>query len=386
LTDHPNRTGAEGRLFVEIRDCSRILARRRRVTVALLFLGAVTASLSSGVAHAAQAGATPAAPLAPNMTRLTPDLAVGLPAALVLALMLVLLLDGRDTSLGTPATLAVELDLIGGPPLLGAIPQDRRVSRREVAVAEPDGARAAGYRMLRTNLQSVLADRVPKVLAVTSALPGEGRTGTALNLAAALSENGARVCLVDADLRRPCVADTLGLPRHTGLTTVLIGRAGLEDVLQRQDAFAVLTSGPRPADPGALLGTEVMRRTMLELAERFDHVVVDTGPLLGAPDAAVLAPAVDGYLLVVHAGRTTRSELSRSVRALQRTGAVLTGTVLNRSRRRGDARSYHSWRQARAATIPSRRRRPTAARPLTPPCGPTTHTTAPLTTKESAKS
>lgn len=323
-----------------------------------------------------------AVPSAPYLPRMLPDVVTGLLTGLVLGLMLALLLDGANSSvLGTTDAVAVELELIGGPPLLGSIPKDRRALQRPVAVAaDPDGPLAVAFRGVRTSLLSLPSDRRPRVLAVTSALLGEGKTTTAVNLATALGESGASVCLVDADLRRPRVADTLGLVHNAGLTTVLIGQARLNDVLQSMGPFAVLTSGPLPAHPAELLGTEVMRRTMRELAESFDHVVVDTGPLLPVADAIALAPAVDGYLLVVRAKRTTRGDLSRSVRALKHTGTTLTGTVLNRALRRTEGRSLDDRQAARP--IPSQRQRRPVTWPLSPPCGPTTHTTAPIPASE----
>jgi Mrp family chromosome partitioning ATPase len=122
-----------------------------------------------------------------------------------------------------------------------------------------------------------------------------------------------------------------------------------------------------------------MRRVLRDLAERFDHVVVDTGPLLPVADAAALAPAVDAYLLVVRAHRTTWRELARAVRILGYTGATSAGTVLNRATRGGTARSYHRGVPAQA-TLPSPRRDGPVAQLLTVPCAPTTHTTVPIPT------
>lgn len=323
-------------------------------------------------------------PSAPYLPRLLLDVAIGLLAGLVLGLMLALLADGSDATLRSADALATELDIIGGPPLLGTIPKDGRVARRPVAVVtDPHGLRAEGYRRLRTNLRLIPSGRSTNVLAVTSALPGEGKTSTAVNLAAALAENGESVCLVDADLRRARVADTLGLSHHVGLTTVLFGQTVLDDALQRLGGFTVLASGPLPPNPTELLGAEAMRRMLRELAGRFDHVLVDTGPVLPVADAAVLASAVDGYLLVVRARRTTRRELARSVRALKHTGTALTGTVLNRASGRGEWTSYRYRRPARPV-LPSPRRYRPVLQLLAPPCGPTTHTTAPFFRTESA--
>ena len=156
--------------------------------------------------------------------------------------------------------------------MLGLVPFDKRTPRSPIAFrSDPHSARSEAYRQLRTNLQFVDVDNPPRIIAVTSAIPGEGKTTTAINLAAALAEAGARVCLVEADLRRPSIAKALGLVGDVGFTTVVIGKAPVETVLQNAGRnLAVLTSGPIPPNPSELLISQHARQVIAELARNVD--------------------------------------------------------------------------------------------------------------------
>ncbi|TDT94050.1 capsular exopolysaccharide synthesis family protein [Streptomyces sp. 846.5] len=280
----------------------------------------------------------PDAPFSPHTTL---NLALGLLAGLTLGIGLSVLLESLDTSVRNSQALSEFLAGIAGPAVLCSIAYDPQAPRNPLATREDlHGRRAEGFRRLRTNLHFANVDRQTKVIAVTSALPDEGKTSVAVNLAAALAESGASVCLVDADLRRPSIARTLGLVRDAGLTTVLIGIAKIHEVLQGTPSFAVLTSGAVPPNPTELLSTEQLRATLRALAEEFDHVVVDTGPVLPVADASVIAPAVDGYLLVVRAQRTTRGQVTDAIRSLERVGTPLLGVVLNRAPLKGEGGTY----------------------------------------------
>jgi non-specific protein-tyrosine kinase len=249
--------------------------------------------------------------------------------------------EALDTSVRSSHALSGLLAGINGPPVLGTIPFDPRITRRPVASRDDThGGRAEGFRRLRTNLQFVDVDRPPKVIAVTSALSGEGKTNVAINLAATLAEDGESVCLVDTDLRQPTAARLLGLVRDAGLTTVLIGQAQVDDVLQSAGSFSVLTSGRIPPNPTELLGTEHMRDLLATLARQYDHVVLDTSPVLPVADTSVIGPAVDGYLLVVRAGRTTRHQIADAVRTIQQVKTPLIGTTLNGAATKGDSYGY----------------------------------------------
>ena len=133
-------------------------------------------------------------------------------------------------------------------------------------------------------------------MVISSSVSAEGKTTTAINLAAALADGGLRTLLIDADLRRPSVAEYLGLEGRAGLTTVLIGKAELDDVVQQQGdrGLFIVTSGPIPPNPSEILGSEGMKALMAAATKAYDIVIVDSPPLLPVTDAAVLSRLADG--------------------------------------------------------------------------------------------
>ncbi|OLR92120.1 polysaccharide biosynthesis tyrosine autokinase [Actinokineospora bangkokensis] len=215
--------------------------------------------------------------------------------------------------------------------VLGEIPFDRQAGDNPTLVRQSQGFRAEAFRTLRTNLQFVDAVGHLDSLVVTSSIPQEGKSTTAINLALACVDNGLSVCLVDADLRRPQVARYLGLFDTVGLTTVLLGRIDVEDALQEWGSgeLSVLTAGETPPNPSELLGTRTMAEVVDTLRARFDLVVIDAPPLLPVTDAVLLSAHVGGALMVAGTGKVKREELRRSLRMLDTAGARLLGVVLN---------------------------------------------------------
>ncbi|MFG2332764.1 polysaccharide biosynthesis tyrosine autokinase [Streptomyces sp. NPDC048604] len=295
------------------------------------------------VVDVAEDGVTPPAPVSPVTLGVTQravpptepvsprtvlNLAVGLFGGLLLGVALAALREALDTTFKTGETLSEATAL----PLLAGIPYDSDAPDHPVALDEAgNSARAEAFRRLRTNLQfaQVGQDR-PRIIAVTSSLPGEGKTNTAANLAVSLARAGISTCLVDADLRRPCIASTLGLVRDAGLTTVLIGHASVREMMQQGPAgLAVLTSGPIPPNPTELLASAQMREVLQELAGAFEVVIVDTAPLLPVADTVGLAPLTQGTLLVVRASKTTREQVRNAVDSLRKVGARPLGAVFN---------------------------------------------------------
>ncbi|WP_375504110.1 polysaccharide biosynthesis tyrosine autokinase [uncultured Jatrophihabitans sp.] len=229
-----------------------------------------------------------------------------------------------------------------GVPTMGFIPFDKRTSTSPIAFrGDPNSARSEAYRQIRTNLQFVDVDNPPKIISVTSAMPGEGKSTTSLNLAAALAEAGSRVCLIEADLRRPSLSRVLGLVGDVGFTTALIGKTPVEEVLQNAGQnLAVLTSGPIPPNPSELLITAHAREIIQEVARHVDFVVIDTPPLLPVTDGATVATLADATLLVCRGGKTTHEQAERSVDALEKVGRRPVGVVLNAVTRGRGSYSY----------------------------------------------
>jgi succinoglycan biosynthesis transport protein ExoP len=266
-------------------------------------------------------------PLEPSSTGLPLTLAIGLVLGLAAGVGVALLRTSLDTSVRS----AEQLRRATSAPPLGTIVADPGATTRPLIVHDdPQSPRSEAFRQLRTNLQFVDVDKPPQIVVVTSALPGEGKTTTVANLAVAIGSAGRRVLVVEADLRRPALADAFGLDRAAGLTTVLTGRAELDEVIQPWGGVVhVLASGPLPPNPSELLASRHARELLEALRERYDLVLIDTPPLLPVTDAAAVAPSTDGVLLVCRYGRTREHQVSAAAAALRSVSVPLLGGVLN---------------------------------------------------------
>lgn len=228
--------------------------------------------------------------------------------------------------------------------VLGGIVFDPKAQERPLIVhVDPRSPRAESFRTLRTNLQYLDVGRTDRSFVITSSIESEGKSTTGANLAIALADTGARVLIVDADLRRPKVADYMGLEGAVGLTDVLIGRAELEDVIQPwgKHQLFVLPAGHVPPNPSELLGSARMHHFIAEFNRAFDVVIYDAPPLLPVTDAAILAKGVGGAIVVVAAGRTHKNQLKGALAALENVGASVSGLVLTMLPTKGpDAYGY----------------------------------------------
>ncbi|SCF15554.1 polysaccharide biosynthesis tyrosine autokinase [Micromonospora chokoriensis] len=243
---------------------------------------------------------------------------------------------------------AAGLQRATGSPLLGEIPFEGNARSAPLIVGDAaTSARAEAVRKLRTNLRFVDVHEPARVIAVTSALQGEGKTTLSCNLAIALAEAGWRVLLVDADLRRPKVDDYLGLDAGVGLTDVLVGDVQVGDVVQRwgDKSLLVLPSGSAPPNPSELLGSKAMSDLLLALRESADIVIIDTAPLLAVTDGVVVAVQADGALLVTQQGRTSRTQVAAAARSLHSVSVRLLGCVLNMAKvAKAEAYQYEAYR------------------------------------------
>ena len=301
-------------------------------------LAGVAAGLSPDRADGSQAvRATTLAPASiptdPSSPAVLRNLALGLAIGLLLGTATALLRNLLDTKVRS------EIDVRSVTPasILGVIAFDDALPEHPVILREdPRSAAAEAVRRLRTNLQFVDVAERSRSIVVSSSLPGEGKSTTAINLAVSLADAGARVLLIDADLRRPSVADYLGLEGGAGLTTVLIGRADVQDVVQPwgDTTLDVLPAGQIPPNPSELLGSTAMRTLLDRLNEMYDMVLIDSPPLLPVTDAAVLGRQVGGVLLVAGVDRIHRPQLKETLESLDTAGCHLLGLVVNKIARR----------------------------------------------------
>ncbi|MBP7149504.1 MAG: polysaccharide biosynthesis tyrosine autokinase [Acidobacteria bacterium] len=204
----------------------------------------------------------------------------------------------------------------------------------EIVVAElPQSPTAESYRELRTSLLLAKSGNPPRDLMLTSCLPGEGKTTTTINLAVALAQLGRRVLVVDTDLRRPRCHHVLGNSSARGVSTYLSGMDALDDLVQatRLDRVFLLPAGPVPPNPAELLDAERFHQLVRELRERreFDHVLFDSPPLLSVVDPLLIGRAVDGAVLVVRSGVTSRDSGRLGVEKLSAGMVKLLGVALN---------------------------------------------------------
>lgn len=267
------------------------------------------------------------APKHPVSPRIPLNLGLGLFVGLMLGLGLAFLRDQLRTTINS----AEEVERLTGGVPLGIVPFDPSISKHPLVTSEQAMGRAEAFRALRTNLQFADVDRPPRVIVITSPLPGEGKTTSAVNIALTMALTGARVILLEGDLRRPAIAAHLGLSNGAGLTNVLAGQHQLADVIitPERGTLSILTSGPTPPNPSELLGSQQMSDLINTLANSFDTVVIDAPPLLPVTDAAILTAASDGALLILRHGKTRREEATQAIQTLAAVSARLLGTVLN---------------------------------------------------------
>ncbi|MEH6883235.1 CpsD/CapB family tyrosine-protein kinase [Priestia megaterium] len=205
------------------------------------------------------------------------------------------------------------------------------LKRRLLAHNSPKDPVAEQYRTIRTNIQFSNVDQDIKTIVVTSSGAEEGKSTTTSNLATVYAQQGLKVLLIDADLRKPTGHYTFRLENHIGLTNVLTRQSTLAQAVQESEIphLSVLTSGPIPPNPSELLASAQMAELLKEMKKQFDMIIFDTPPILAVADAQILANQVDGTILVVSSGKTEKDAALKSKELLSNAQGKLLGVVLN---------------------------------------------------------
>ncbi|MGB3675039.1 MAG: polysaccharide biosynthesis tyrosine autokinase [Candidatus Nanopelagicales bacterium] len=266
-------------------------------------------------------------PSAPSSPKTRINLVLGLLLGLAAGVGWAFLRNSLDNTVKSVA----ELDELSSSPSLGSVIFDSNAKTQALSALEATAIQSEGYRTIRANLQYLNVDDPVRAFVVTSAAPGDGKTTVACNLAIALAQAGRKVCLVEADLRRPRVSEYLQLNAQTGLTEVLAGQVKLDEALQDwgRGMLQVLPPGAIPPNPSELLGSHQMAQVIVNLKRDFDVVILDTPPLLAVSDAAVLASQADGAVVVVRHGKSSKDAVRNAVASLDQINAKILGTVLN---------------------------------------------------------
>jgi len=292
----------------------------------------LTEDMKTGNVRVVDPAEVPKSPILPR-TRL--NFFLGIVFGLFMGIAVAFTFEFLDNTLKNPEDIRNYLDV----PYLGPVPtfdlEREEVDRPELITEySPKSTASESYRGIRTSLLFSSADKVPKVILITSAGPSEGKTLTSTNLAITMAQAGSRVVIVDCDMRKPKVHKMFNLSRDKGMSSVLVSNdleSKLDEVVIHADIpnLDVIPCGPIPPNPSEIIGSQKMKRIMELLQEKYDRIIVDSPPITAVTDSTVLAKFVDGVMLVVHAGVTPRQVVKTGLEQLQGVEANILGAVLN---------------------------------------------------------
>ncbi|MGH0677387.1 CpsD/CapB family tyrosine-protein kinase [Bacillus luti] len=219
----------------------------------------------------------------------------------------------------------------------------RKSIRQLITHQEPKSRITEQYRNIRTNIEFTSVDSRIRSIMVTSANPGDGKTTTAANLAVVFGQQGKKVLVIGADLRKPSIQDLFAAYASNGLTNVLLGQTNVMQCIQKTDIenVYVMASGPIPPNPAELLGNRVMDEVLLEAYNMFDIVLIDTPPVLAVTDAQILANKCDGVILVVRSERTEKDKIVKTKQILDKASGKILGVVLNDKKEEQEQYGYY---------------------------------------------
>jgi non-specific protein-tyrosine kinase len=259
---------------------------------------------------------------------------------ILLAAGLVFVREAFDDTVKTPDDITRKFKL----PVLGVISHHESDPDAPIALSSPRSPVTEAYRTLRTNLGYTSVDRRLYTIMVTSAEPGEGKSTITSNLGAVMAQNNKRVIALDCDLRHPCLHGNFGLSNRQGMSTLLSQNSEATSEIcnpTKEKGLFVITTGPIPPNPAELMGSQKLQSVLKWLKETADIILIDTPPILAVSDALILAPSLDGVVLVVRPGKTRYGALRQSIEQLQLVNARILGVVLNDVNTRGKAYGYY---------------------------------------------
>jgi polysaccharide biosynthesis transport protein len=328
--------------------------RLKQVQVSLDLLAISITREQTGVSW----GILPDEPETPSFPKFGMVMSVSLLIGLALSLAIAFIREAMDTTIRSPR----DIQRVGQLTLLGMIsdedddPQVSGVPLPLVIFQAPTSILAEQYRQVRTRLQHAASLDTTRSILITSPEPGDGKTTVAVNLAAGLALNGRRILLVDVNFRRPMLHKVFNAENETGLSTVLGDLGNFENVVKQTQVpnLDILTCGPRPDNTTELLESRRFTDFIDRALEQYDHVLLDSGPLLLVSDTVALAPRVHGVITVVKAATNTRGVLQRLKDNLRQIKAEHLGVVLNGVRSQGggyygrNIRSYYEYQNGHA--------------------------------------
>jgi succinoglycan biosynthesis transport protein ExoP len=296
----------------------------------------ITGPMKTNNVRVLERAIVPGSPIRPNPIQ---NLLMGLMLGLGTGVALAFTIEALDNTLKTQA----DVEQFLGVPVLGLVPviggsaepvevlaDDLR--QRDLGVfLDPKSVAAECCRSIRTNILFMSPDRPIKTMVITSPSPQEGKTTTAINLSVTMAEAGGRVLIIDTDMRRPRLHRSFGVGNQLGISTVIVGKATLEEAIKHTDVpnLDVLTCGPVPPNPSELLHTDRFAAVLADCAKLYDRIVLDSPPTSAVTDPAVLGNLVDGVVLIIKAGETTRDSAIHARRQLMAAKARVIGVVVN---------------------------------------------------------
>jgi len=301
--------------------------------------------------HVIEPAQTPGSPIGPNRFR---TILIGLFLSLAGGVGLAFFLEYLDNTIKTVEDVGkyAQLPALGVIPALALVGERKSLGsgkRRQISVGQKGAAEKMGvqtnmlasldsrssaaeaYRVLRTSVLLSAAGSPPKTMLVTSGQPGEGKTTTVVNTAISLAQLGASVLIIDCDLRRPTAHKVLGANNTKGVSTYLSRDIEIDGLIQKLQIpnLSILACGPIPPNPAELIGSDRMKDLLRMLSERYDHILIDSPPLMHVTDPVILSTLVDGVIMVVHGGKSTRDVVRRARQEMTTVGAKIFGVVLN---------------------------------------------------------